>query len=170
MAETTGVTITRPAPRAAAGIASFRDSARCHAALEAEFGAKLPAGPGFVQAGDVTLSRLAPARMLATAPRAQSLPARLAKILAGLAAVMDQSDLWVVFALSGPNVRDALARLVPIDLDPAQFRIGDLALTRAGHLDVRLWRLDAQNYELAVARSYCEDLGYLLEREGSVLF
>ncbi len=170
MGDIAGVIITRPAPRSAAGIASFRDHAGCAAALEAEFGVPLPAGPGFIQAGAVTLSRLAPARFLAVGPRAEPLSARLAERLAGLAAVTEQSDLWEFFAVSGSNVHDALARLVPIDLDPARFRVGDLALTRAGHLDVRVWRVSELGYEIAVARSYAEDLLYWVGKEASVLF
>jgi sarcosine oxidase subunit gamma len=160
--------ITSPEPRAAAGIASFRDHARLAAALGAEFGVALPAGAGFIQAGAITVSRLAPTRYFAVGPRAEALSSRLAKALAGLAAVTDQSDLWAFFTISGTHVRESLARLVPIDLDPARFRIGDLALTRAGHLDVRLWRVGEDRYDIAVARSYAEDLQYLMKADASV--
>jgi len=170
MADDMGVTITAAAPRAAAGIASFRDRDRLVAALRAEFGADIPSTPRFVQAGALTLSCLAPARYFVTAPRDSDLPARLAESLAGLAAVTDQSDLWACFALSGPHVRTTLSRVVPVDVTPAKFRAGDLALTRAGHLDVRLWRLGECSYEVAVARSYAEDLRYVLDKEASVLF
>ncbi len=168
MVESARTMITRPALRAAAGIASFRDHARFAATLEAELGVPLPAGSGFVQAGGVTLSRLAPTRYFATGPREEALPARLATVLAGVAAVTEQSDLWEFFGVSGARVRDTLARLVPTDLDPARFRIGDLVLTRAGHLDVRLWRLGEASYEVAVARSYAADLQHLLVLDGSL--
>jgi len=152
------VSIIPVAPRSVAGIGAFRDRERFLAALQSELGIDIPTTPRFVQAGGVTLSCLAPGRYLASADRGADLPARFAKCLAGLAALTDQSDLWEIFSLSGATIRETLARLVPIDLSPAKFRIGDLALTRAGHLDVRLWRVADQSYELAVARSYAADL------------
>ncbi len=170
MADDMGITITAAAPRSAAGIAGFRDRDRLVAALQAEFGADIPSTPRFVQADALTLSCLAPTRYFATAPRDTDLPARLAASLAGLAAVTDQSDLWACFVLAGPRSRETLARVVPVDLTPSKFRPGDLALTRAGHLDVRLWRLGEHSYEIAVARSYAEDLRYVLDKEASVLF
>jgi sarcosine oxidase subunit gamma len=168
MAEDAGVTITLAAPSSAAGIAAFRDQGRLLAALQAEFGADIPSTPRFVQTGALTLSCLAPTRYFATAPRNADLAARLSASLTGLAAVTDQSDLWACFAISGLRSRVTLARIVPIDLTPSKFRPGDLALTRAGHLDVRLWCVGEHSYEIAVARSYAEDLRYVLDKEASV--
>ncbi|MDR3514953.1 MAG: sarcosine oxidase subunit gamma family protein [Azospirillaceae bacterium] len=75
--------------------------------------------------------------------------------LGGLAAVTDQSDAWVVFDLAGARVRDLLARCVAIDLDPRRFEPGDVALTRAGPLDVRLWHGPKPGrYTLSCFRSY----------------
>jgi sarcosine oxidase subunit gamma len=156
------VTIERAAPRSIAAIAAFRDRAALLAALRSEYGIAPLTTPGFIQAGPVTLSRLSPTRYLAAGPRDAALPAHLAHILAGLAAVTDQSDLWAIFTVSGPQTRDRLARLVPIDVAPDIFRIGALALTRAGHIDVRVWRVGEQSYEVAVARSYAEDLLHAL--------
>jgi sarcosine oxidase subunit gamma len=83
----------------------------------------------------------------------------LRNLLAGIAGVVDESDGWVVLDLSGPRVVDALAKLVPIDLHPKSFRQGDLALTVAEHINIRLWRLSGGNsYRLAAPRSYAESL------------
>jgi sarcosine oxidase subunit gamma len=156
------VTIEQAAPRAIAGIAAFRDRAALRAALQSEYGTPPPTTQAFIQAGPVTLSCLSPTRYLAAAPRDTALPAHLAHTLAGLAAVTDQSDLWAIFTLSGPQGRDRLARLVPIDVAPNIFRIGALALTRAGHVDVRVWRVGEDLYDIAVARSYGADLRHAL--------
>jgi sarcosine oxidase subunit gamma len=161
------ISITPIAPRSIAGIGAFRDQGRLLAALQAEFGIDIPTTPRFVTAGAITLSCLAPGRYLASADRGTDLPASFAKSLAGLAAITDQSNLWEMFSLSGAPVREVLARLVPIDLSPAKFRIGDLALTRAGHLDVRLWHVAEQTYELAVARSYADDLRSALDMDSN---
>ena len=169
MAEQARIAVTLTAPRTIAGIGVFRDRAPCLAALHAEFGVTVPITPRFVQAGPVTLSCLAPTRYLASASADACLPVRLANKLAGLAAITDQSDMWATFALSGLLVRELLARLVPVDLTTTKFGIGDLALTRASHVDVRLWRLADHDYELAVTRSYAEDFYTILEKQSRSL-
>ncbi len=155
--------ITRVPPRSIAGIASFREQDRLHAALRSAFGAAPPTKASFVQAGAVTLACIAPTRFLASADNGANLPARFAKTLEGLAAITDQSDMWATWHVSGGGVRDCLARVVPIDLTPDVFRIGDLALTRAGHLEVRVCRVGLDDYEIAVTRSVAADLLHALE-------
>jgi sarcosine oxidase subunit gamma len=162
MSETSGVIIELAAPRSIAAIGAFRDRTALLAALQAEYGIAPPTTPASVRAGPVTLSCVSPSRYLATTARDANLPRHLAGTLAGLAAVTDQSDLWETFVLSGRDSRDRLARVVPVDVAPDALRIGDLALTRAGRIDVRLWRIGADSYELAVARSYVEDLRHTL--------
>jgi sarcosine oxidase subunit gamma len=95
--------------------------------------------------------------------REAGLPARLVRVLEGLAGVTDQSDLWACFVVSGGSVREVLSRVVPVDIRSAQFRVGALASTRAGHLDVLLLRTGEDRFEIAVARSYAQDLRHLLQ-------
>ncbi len=170
MADNGGTIIRVAAPRSVAGIGVFRDRDRFRAAMHDELGVSVPTTPRFVQAGPVRVSCLAPARYLASAEPDANLPDRLDKTLAGLAAITDQSDMWEAFSLSGPSVRELLARLVPIDLAPSIFRIGDVACTRAIHLDVRLWRVDDWEYELAVSRSYAGNLRAFLAQQACVVF
>jgi sarcosine oxidase subunit gamma len=158
------LSFTEPAPRSIAGIASFRDHAALLAALQSEFGLTPSDTSAFVEVSGMTLSTLAPFRYLAMADRDAGLPRRLVSALSAHAAITDQSDLWHVFALSGQGASDALSRVVPIDLAAEAFPVGALALTRAGHLNVRLWHVAAQTYEIAVARSYADDLRYDLEK------
>ena len=57
--------------------------------------------------------------------------------------------------LSGPRVRDVLAKGVPLDLHPVRFRDGDVALTAVAHVAVHLRQVsDAPAYRLSVPRSY----------------
>lgn len=78
----------------------------------------------------------------------------LAATLAGIAAVADQSDSRAVLRVSGPNIRDVLAKGCLIDLHPRAFTTGDAALTSIAHIGVHLWqRDDAPTYDLAVVRS-----------------
>ncbi len=155
--------ITQAPLRAIAAIGSFRDRDRVLAVLQAELGTEIPTTPRLVQAGALAIACLAPRRFLAFGAPDANLVARLARSLDGLAAVTDQSDMWATWHLSGGGVRECLARVVPIDLSPVVFRIGDLALTRAGHLDVRLSRTDAEAYEIAVNRSLGADLLHACE-------
>ena len=150
-------------PGSIAGVASFRDLARMHAVWEAEFGVQVPDKSSFIQCGAVTLACLAPARFLASGAAGANLPARLAQMLDGVAAVTDQSDMWAAWRVSGANARECLARVVPVDVAAEIFRVGDLALTRAGHLNVRLFRVDVDIYEIAVTRSVGADLLHALE-------
>ncbi len=155
--------LTEPAPRAIVSISSYRARSALLAALQSEFGLTAPTGPSFVYAAGITLSGVACGRYLATAARETDLFARLTARLADLAALTDQSDLWHYFTLSGPSAAEALTRLVPIDLAPQTFPVGALATTRAGHLNLRLWHLGADIFELAVSRSYADDLRHDLE-------
>lgn len=78
----------------------------------------------------------------------------------GSASVFDLTDSRVVLEIGGPRIRDALAKMLPIDLHSSVFRTGDVAVTIASHIGVTLWRMadaqtaDAPQYRLAVARSY----------------
>jgi sarcosine oxidase subunit gamma len=157
------ITLTEPAPRAIVGIGAYRDRAPLLAALRTAFGLAAPTTPSFVASAGITLGCLAPGRYLATASRNTALFARLTATLSTLAALTDQSNLWHHFSLSGPAAAEALTRLVPIDLAEESFPVGALSLTRAGHLNVRLWHLSAGTYELAVSRSYADDLRHDLE-------
>jgi len=83
---------------------------------------------------------------------------KLATRLAGVAAVTDQSDGRAILRVHGPSSRDALAKLLPIDLHPKMFSIDATALTLAGHVNVQIWRSGEDAFELACFRSFAEDL------------
>ena len=75
--------------------------------------------------------------------------------IGALASVSDQSDGRLLVELSGPDVREALAKLVPIDLHARAFCVGDTALTLFGHIAGQITQVDpAPTYELMVFRGY----------------
>ena len=83
----------------------------------------------------------------------------LREAIGDLASVVDQGDGLVVLRLSGAKVRDVLSKLVAVDVDARAFKVGDVAVTPAGHIGATLWRLDDQPassvvFELAVQRSF----------------
>ncbi|MFL6600050.1 MAG: sarcosine oxidase subunit gamma [Steroidobacteraceae bacterium] len=76
-----------------------------------------------------------------------------------LAAVSDQTGGYAVLRLTGPRVRDALAKLVPLDLHARVFDAGSAATTSASHIPITLWRVtDGADglpvFEIAAPRSY----------------
>lgn len=74
--------------------------------------------------------------------------------LTGFAAVSDQTDARAVLRLSGPRVRDVLAKGCMVDLHPRAFAAADTAITSIAHIGVQIWQIgDDPIYDLAVARS-----------------
>jgi sarcosine oxidase subunit gamma len=74
--------------------------------------------------------------------------------LAGQAAVSDQSGSRAVMRVSGPRVRDALAKGCMIDLHHRAFGPGDAAMTSIAHIVAHVWQLDnIPTYDLVVSRS-----------------
>ncbi|MYZ50505.1 sarcosine oxidase subunit gamma, partial [Propylenella binzhouense] len=118
----------------------------------AELFAVPPRRPGWVRGGAGLLIWSGPDRWLAAGP-ALDVP-RLAAALAGLAAIADQSDGRALLRLSGPRVRDVLAKGAMIDLHPRAFGTSDAAVTAIAQIGVEIWQVDDRPaFELAIARS-----------------
>lgn len=158
LSDAAGVTLRERGNIGFLSIAAERGEAAAVLTLLGEaLGLEIPSD--FRRVGD-GVSAIGPGRwLLDAALAAGGQEQALRALLAGIAGVVDESDGWVVLDLSGARVADALAKLVPIDLHPKSFRPGALALTIAGHINVRLWRLSEPNcYRLAAPRSYAESL------------
>jgi heterotetrameric sarcosine oxidase gamma subunit len=136
--------------------------------IHESFQIELPQMPRRAFAGDVALVGIGPGAWLATHNYAgNAFVVSLRKTLGDLASVCDQSDGYVVLRISGRGVRDAMTRLVPIDLHPRAFKSGDVAVTVAAHVGVTLWRLDddadgSEVFEIAVFRSFSESFSRAL--------
>lgn len=132
--------------------------------LHANFGIEPPDEPRRVSRGDVGIAAIAPATWLATHERGGNAFAQALRSLLGpCASVTDQSDAYVILGLTGSRVRETLAKLVPMDIHPRSFRVGEVAQTVCGHMSVMLWRLEdaAQGYaafEIWVGRSLAVSL------------
>ena len=135
----------------------------------AAFGLVPPARPGCATQGDMGLvwlgldQWLAFRRGLTGAARFGFAP-ELAAALGAAASVTEMTGSRTILRLSGPRVRDALAKIVPVDLDEIAFPAGAAALTNGGYMPVQLWRLVADEpvFELACYRSYGESLAEAL--------
>jgi methylglutamate dehydrogenase subunit D len=135
-------------------------------AARSAFGAELPATPRRAEGRELAFIWSGPDQWLVCkhpAP-AEGMEAVLAGAFAGLASIVDQSHARTLLRVTGPHVRDALAKGVPIDLHPRAFKPGDAAATLVSHIAIHLWQLDDQpTYELAVARSLAQSFWHWLE-------
>jgi methylglutamate dehydrogenase subunit D len=131
--------------------------------VQERFGRRLPMGAQHAEDGDnpgadsLAFVCAGPGRWLAktSSQSAVALETTLRNELSGLASIINQTDGRCVFRISGPNLREVLAKGVPLDLDPRAFGPGDTALTLVGHISVHFWQLDRDpTYEFAVPRSF----------------
>lgn len=134
-------------------------------AVRATFGAELPDTPRRAAGRDNAFIWSGPDQWLAhvePAPAA-GMETVLAP-LAGMAALVDQSHGRTLLRITGPRVRDALAKGFPIDLHPRAFKPGDTAVTSVAHIGVQIWQMDdAPAYEIAVARGFAVSFWHWLE-------
>jgi sarcosine oxidase subunit gamma len=120
----------------------------------------LPNGPLRAAAGDIAFLGTGPDAWLVTNERGgNDFVVSLREATADLASVSDQSDGYAVLRLSGPKVRDALCKLVPVDVHRRVFEVGDVAATVAAHIGVTLWRLEDEAdgsavFEISLFRSF----------------
>jgi sarcosine oxidase subunit gamma len=135
-------------------------------AARSAFGAELPATPKRVEGREIAFVWSGPDQWLACKHPAPSegMEAFLAAPFAGLASIVDQSHGRTLLRVTGPHVRDALAKGVAVDLHPRAFKSGDAAATLVSHIPVHLWQIDDRpTYEFAVARSLAQSFWYWLE-------
>jgi heterotetrameric sarcosine oxidase gamma subunit len=110
--------------------------------IRERFGIELPRGPQRRAAGDVAFVGTAPRAWLATSEASgESFALTLKEAIGAVASITDQSSGYALLRLTGPKLRDTLAKLVPIDLHERAFAPGDVASTVASHVGITLWRL-----------------------------
>lgn len=125
-------------------------------AVNARYGIALPDGPRRATNDAMTFAGVGPGQWIASAGTVAvaGFVARLKSDLGAFAAVVDQSDSRLIVRLSGPHVRDVLAKGISVDLHPRVFRSGDVATTLVAHVGVQLDLLDdAPTFQLTASRS-----------------
>jgi methylglutamate dehydrogenase subunit D len=116
---------------------------RLVARVQEGFGIELPRGPRRASLHEVAFIGIAPETWLCTCEETENeLTKLLTQRLNGLASVSDQTDGLPILRLSGPRLRVGLSKLIPIDVHPRVFSVGDAAATSAAHIAVTLWRLE----------------------------
>lgn len=121
--------------------------------LRQALGVKLPVLPEFLQDGGKIYMWAGPGAWLVFGAEGGDLVAARP-----YAAITEQSDGRSVFHVEGLQVRQALEKLVPIDLHESVFPVGATALTLAGHLNVQIWREADNLFGLACSRSFANAL------------
>lgn len=127
--------------------------------VQERLGIQLPQGTRRSSSGSVAFAATGPGAWLATSESGGNDFAKvLMDVVGDAASISDQSDGQAVLRLSGPRIRDALCKLVPIDLHPRVFNVDDVAVTIAAHMGCTLWRLEDESggaavFEIVVARS-----------------
>jgi heterotetrameric sarcosine oxidase gamma subunit len=155
-AAATGLIIEQRTDMAFASVNARRDKrSALVAAVDTAFGIALPDGPRRSGRGPIMFAGAGPGQWIASGEGTEAIgfATRLRARIGPFAAVTDQSDSRLVLWLSGPRLRDVLAKGVPIDLRPDVFRVGDVAVTLAAYIGVQIDRLDASTFQLATPRS-----------------
>lgn len=134
-------------------------------------GLRLPERPGTTEAdGEIVVYCLRPRDWLIVSPdedgRRGGTAQEARRRLAGLAAAIDQSHGRVVLRLTGEGVRMLLQGGVAVDLDPAVFAPGAMAQTAINGIAVLIHAIDAETFDLQVARSFTPDVAAWLGHMG----
>jgi methylglutamate dehydrogenase subunit D len=120
---------------------------------------ELPERPAAVSAGEVSFVGIGPNNWLALKDNGSHLfSSSLRQITMPLASVSDQSGGYTVFRVSGPAIRETLAKGFAIDLDSRAFKPGDAATTIVSHIGVTIWRREngpdgSVSFDITVFRS-----------------
>ena len=158
MSDTAGVSVRLRDGLGMVSIATPRGGAAALAQALHDHAGLAPPAPG-CWVGDDALALLwtAPGQFLAVGDALAT--QRLTDALRERALTIDLTGARTVLRLTGPSVRDLLARLVPLDLHPRATRPGHVAATIAAHIGVLIWQVDAApSYDLAGPVSYAGSL------------
>ncbi|MEI5681181.1 MULTISPECIES: sarcosine oxidase subunit gamma [unclassified Mesorhizobium] len=138
-------------------------------AAEAYFGVAAPTGPKAVTGKKGVLVWSGADQFMALSPRLGTIQPidGLRGVFEGFASLSDQSDGRCLIRLSGPRVRDMLAKVNSLDLHDGVFPIGAAATTSIDHTAVNLWReADAADgspvFNVLVFSSFADSLWHTL--------
>lgn len=159
------VQITEVTGKSLVSVATPLDGAAALAgALQAAHGAEVPAAGRVTQADGALFLGLAQDQFFVLTDDLGDWPEkRVGAALNGTGYVTDQSDSWVILRVSGADVREALARICPIDLHPDVFGQGQMARTSMEHLGTIIIAEGHDSYLLMSARSSASSFLHAVE-------
>lgn len=141
------------------------------AAVRERLGIELPDTPVRAGSGNLSFIGTGPGTWLAAHERGTAQLLSTLREVGASAAISDQGDGYAVLRLGGSRVREALAKLVFIDLHPGAFAVGSAASTVAAHIGINLWRLadtpDGATFEVALYRSFAGSFWHALSESAA---
>jgi len=109
--------------------------------------------------GEAGVAWMSPDELLLMCPHAQ-VPEVLARLHAAFedthTLAVDVSGARAAFRIEGPNARDVLAKLAPVDLAPATFTPGMFRRTRIGQVPAAFWLLEDGAFQVVCFRSVAQ--------------
>ena len=134
--------------------------------IAAAFGTGLPRPRRMSRGDDLDIVWSGPDSWLAGSGLGD-VPSRLAEAAGPDGSVVAAPGSRALLWLTGPRIRDTLAKGCPIDLHNAAFPAGAAAVTAIAHMGVQIWRPNAEGFGLAVSRSYAGSLWSWLKASGA---
>ncbi len=150
-----GIDIRELGSLTAVQVAAF-DTDRAASAIETTLGTPAPSGRNGVEtAGDSTVLWTGPGRWLVVEPESRDLASLLAHHCPGdVAAITDLSHARTALRVGGPKVRDLLAKLCTLDVDPTAFPPATCAQTQLGQIGVLLYCRVQDGFGVFLPRSF----------------
>lgn len=126
--------------------------------MKSAFGLELGASGHVASGGGITALPIQPdAWMLTSEPRGEGALAAAVKQAVGAAgAVVDQTHGRCVIAIEGARSPDVLSRLGRIDMDPAVFTAGKVAVAPLAEMFCVLSHGPAQHYEMIIFSTFAD--------------
>ncbi len=157
--------VTRAGLRGMITLRADLGSAKVKKAVKSVTGLGMPVSGAFLGDGTTGVAWMSPDELLVIVPYddVQSALALIDKTLAGhhyLA--VDVSDARAVFAVTGAEAREVLARVCPVDLHAESFKTGDFRRTRMAQIPAAFWMHDA-GFDVVCFRSVADYAQQLLE-------
>ena len=135
-------------------------------ATQAAIGIALPSPRRIETKGEVSIGWMSPDEYLLILPytKVRDTLATLHTAMAGQHFLaVDVSDARAVFRISGPQSREVLAKITPVDLSPAAFHPGEMRRTRAAQVAAAFWMGEDQVITLVSFRSVAAYVFALLQ-------
>lgn len=152
-----GIAITERTNLSMVQVAAFAPAADVSMRVQAAIGLTLSAQPNrSTSSGPSVALWSAPERWLIVEPAQRDLMGLIGRVLAPVAAVTDLSHARTALRLSGPNMRDVLAKGCTIDLHPRAFASGACAITSVAHTGTIIHAAGPDTLDLYVVRSFAE--------------